>query len=265
MFFIFLINIFIPIIAGILYFVMAFEIRKIGKVRKIIFDEIGYKKISNVFLLFGIYFITRPLQNLIGQHPWPMIVNNLRQFFLMGIISPLILVGIFYWDSNDEKLPRSTTITAYLVGFFMAVIFILVNSAAISGSAEIASFGNIKLYDAVWFSDVQKRTELILIHLIAQFISPVGFLILSTAIVRSRRHNYPAESVYNLMPLKWKYLEVGLIVFIVSLIIAGFAAIFGRYYTYLWVIYFVGAIISGMIELKSVKIPPRSIPEDLRK
>ena len=262
MFFIFLINIIIPVIAGVLYFVMAYEINKIGKVRKIIFDEIGYKKISNVFLLFGIYFITRPLQNLIGQHPWPMIINNLRQFFLMGIISPLILVGIFYWDSNEQKLSKSTTITAYIVGIFMAVIFILVNSAAINGSTEIASIGNIKLYDAVWFSDGHGRTQLILIHLIVQFISPVGFLILSTAIVRSKRHNYPAGSIYNLMPLKWKYLEAGLIVFIVSLIIAGFAAILGRYYTYIWVIYFIGAIISGMIELKSVMIPPRSAPED---
>ncbi len=263
MFFIFLVNIIVPLIAGILYFIMAMEISKIGSVRKIIFDEIGYKKVSNVFLLFGIYFITRPLQNLIGPHPWPMIVNNLRQFFLMGVISPLILVGIFYWDSNDEKLPRSTTITAYLVGFLMAVIFMLANSAAITGSVEIASLGKIKMYDAVWFSGADKKTQVILIHLIAQFISPVGFLILSTAIVRSRRHKYSADSVYNQMPRKWKYLEAGLMVFIASFITAGFAAIVGRYYTYLWVIYFIGAIISGMLELKSVRIPPRSAPEDL--
>jgi len=196
-----------------------------------------------------------------------MIINNIRQFFLMGIISPLILVGIFYWDSNDEKLSKSKTITAYSVGFLMAVIFMLVNSAAISGSAEIASFGKLKLYDAVWFGSVEKKTGtiLVLIHLIAQFISPVGFLILSTAIVRSRRHNYSPDSVYNMMPLKWKYLESGLIVFILSLIIAGFAAILGGYYTYLWVIYFVGAIISGLLELKSVRIPPRNMPEDLEK
>lgn len=263
MFFIFLVNIIIPIIAGMVYFIMAAEVHKLGKVRKIIFGEIGYQKISTVFILFGIYFLTRPLQELLGPHPLPMIINNIRQFFLMAIISPLILLGIFYWDSNKDHLPKSTVITAYLTGFLMATIFILVNRIAITDSKIIASLGGINLYDAVWFSSGKKATELIFIHLICQLISPVGFFILATAIVRRRRHDYPINSIYNLMPLKWKYLETGLIIFIASLIIAGIAAIIGRYYTYLWVIYFVGAIISGLFELKSVKIPPRTVPSDL--
>lgn len=259
-----IVNIFVPVGAGIIYFLMASEIARFGKVRKIIFDELGYQKVSNVFFLFGIYFITRPLQNLLGPHPWPMVINNIRQFFLMAIIAPLILVGIFYWDANEEKLPKSTVSAAYIVGFLMAMIFMLVNKAAIGGSTVIAEIWNIKLYDCMWFNKtVMASTELILIHLIVQFVSPVGFLILSTAIVRTRRHNYPATSVYNMMPLKWKYFEAGLIIFIASYIVAGIAALIGHYYTYLWIIYFVGAIVSGMLELKSVKIPPRSAPADL--
>ena len=58
------------------------------------------------------------------------------------------------------------------------------------------------------------------------------------------------------MPLKWKYLEIGLEILIASIIIMGGAALFGHYYTYLWVIYYIGAIISGLLELKSVKFRP---------
>ncbi|HAM39244.1 MAG: hypothetical protein A2474_08080 [Elusimicrobia bacterium RIFOXYC2_FULL_34_12] len=260
----FLVNIIVPIIAGIVYFIMALEVKKVGQIRKLIFGEIGYIKVFNAFIMFGIYFITRPLQNLMGPHPWPMLINNIRQFFLMSIIAPAILVGIFYWDSDEGDIPKAAKIASYSVGFFMAVIFILVNRIAIDGSKIIASFNGLNLYDAVWFSLGQKKNELVLIHLFTQLISPVGYFILATAIVRRRRHNYPKDSVYNLMPLKWRYLEIGLEVFIVSMIIAGISALFGHYYTYLWVIYFVGAIISGTIELKSVKILPSSAPMDLK-
>lgn len=260
----FWVNIIVPVIAGVIYFVMALEIKKLGKVRQLIFGEIGYRKVFYAFVLFGIYFITRPLQNIIGPHPWPMITNSIRQFFLMSVISPAILVGIFYWDSDKRDLSKSAEIVSYVVGFVMAVIFILVNRVAIDGSKVIASFNGLNLYDAVWFSVGPKRVELMLIHLFVQLISPVGFFILVIAIVRRRRHNYPTDSVYNLMPLKWRYLEAGFEILLGSIIIAWVAALFGHYYTYLWVIYYIGAIISGAVELKSAKIPPRETPKDLR-
>jgi len=40
--------------------------------------------------------------------------------------------------------------------------------------------------------------------------------------------------------------------------------VFGAYYTYVWVIYFVGAMLSGLIELRGIKLPPRDIPADLK-
>ncbi len=137
------------------------------------------------------------------------------------------------------------------------------NIAAIDSSKIIASFNGLKLYDAVWFTGGPRKIEFVLIHLVSQLISPVGFFVLSVAIVRRRRHNYPSDSIYNQMPLKWRYLEIGLEILVASIIIAWVAALFGRYYTYLWVIYYIGAIISGLLELKSVKIPPRAAPKDL--
>ena len=260
----FLVNIIVPIIAGLVYFFMAAEVKRVSHFRKIMFGEIGYKKVSAAFLLFGIYFITRPLQNLIGPHPWPMIINAVRQSFLMAVISPAILVGVFHWVPSEKGTPKSAVFASYAVGFFMALIFVLINNIAVDGSRVLATWGSINIYDPVWFASGEPRVELIMIHLISQLVSPVGFIILAAAYVRHRRYNYPLSTIYNLMPKKWKYLETGLIIFAGSLLVAGIAAFFGQYYTYLWVIYFTGATIAGIIELQGIKIPPRETPKDLQ-
>lgn len=260
----FLVNIIVPVIAGLVYFFMAAEIRRVSHFRKLIFGELGYKKVFNGFLMLGIYFITRPLQNIIGPHPWPMIINDARQFFMMAVIAPSVLVGILHWVPSDKGTPKSVEYAAYFVGLVTAVIFILLNNIAIDGSKVIASLWGMNIHDAVWFSTGPKRPEITIIHLIVQSISPVGFFLLAAGYVRHRRYNYPLSNVYNQMPKKWKLLETGLLIFALSFVVAGFAALFGQYYTYLWVIYFVAAIIAGVIETIGVKMPPREVSEDLK-
>jgi len=259
-----LLNIIIPIVAGLVFFSMAAEIKRVSKIRMIMFGEIGYKKVFTAFLMFGIYFITRPLQNLAGPHPMPLIVNCARQFFLMAVISPAILVGILHWVPSDKGTPKSVTVAAYAVGVLMAFMFILVNVAAIDGSKILATYFGFNIYDATWFSVGPLKIEYVLIHLMTQLISPVGYFLLAAAYIRHRRYNYPLSNIYNQMPKKWKLLEIGFLIFAGSLLTAGTAAFFGQYYTYLWLIYFTGAIIAGFVWLRSIEIPPRSNPADLQ-
>lgn len=260
----FAITAFLPAITGIFYFFMAIEVKRTSKFRSIMFGEIGFKKLEIAFILFGIYFITRPLQNIIGPHPWPMIINSARQFFLMAVIAPSILVAIFHWVPTPSGAPKSSTFAAYTIGILMGIIFVLVNSIAATDSKIIYSWGAINMYDAVWFASGTPVIQLIIIHLICQFVSPVGFFLLAAAYVRHRRHNYQLAHIYNLMPKKWKYLEASLMIFSLSFLVAGAAVIFGSYYTYIWVIYFIGAIVSGVFELIGIKLPPREVPDDLK-
>jgi hypothetical protein len=259
----FIITFFLPILTGLTYFFMAFKVRRIRRFRSMMFGEIGFKKVEAAFVMFGIYFITRLLQNILGAHPMPLIINCIRQFFLMAVIAPSILVAIFHWMPMSGGTPRSTKFAAYVIGVLMGIIFVLLNSIAVSGSKVLSSWGNISIYDPVWFQSVS-AIQLVLIHLICQFVSPVGFLLLSAAYVRHKRHNYHLANIYNLIPTKWKYLEVSLIILAGSFIIAGIAVIFGSYYTYIWSIYFVGAIVSGIFEMIGIKLPPREAPGDLK-
>jgi hypothetical protein len=260
----FIVAFFLPIFAGMMYFLMAFEVKRTSKFRSMMFGEIGFKKIEFAFTMFGIYFITRPLQNILGAHPYPLIINCIRQFFLMAVIAPSILVAIFHWVPTSNDAPHSTKFAAYTIGTLMGIIFVLVNSIAVTGSKILSTWGSINMYDPVWFQYVHPPIQLILIHLICQLVSPAGFLLLAAAYVRHRRHNYQFANIYTLIPRKWKYLEASLVIFAISFIIAGIAVIFGTYYTYLWAIYFVGSIISGGFEMISIKLPPRETPNDLK-
>ena len=258
----FLINLLVPVITGVVYFVMAVEIIRVSRIRKFMFGEIGYQKLFGAFILFGIYFITRPLQNIIGPHPWPMIINSARQIFIMGIIAPAVFVGILHWVPGKSGAPRSSVVASYAIGLLMGIIFALTNSLAVDGSKIIATVGNFTLYDATWFSG-DSKIQLVLIHLICQLVSPVGIILLAAAFVRHRRHNYMLGHIYTNMKTKWRYLETGLIILPGSFILSGLFAMFGRYYTYLWCIYFVGAIIAGFFVLYSIKLAPREKPADL--
>jgi hypothetical protein len=251
-------------ITGVVYFFMAFEIRRISRFRSMMFGEIVFKKIENAFLMFGIYFITRLVQNFSGPHPLPLIINCLRQFLLMAIIAPSIVVTISHWVPTPSEILRSTKLVAYTIGISIGVIFVLLNTIAVTDSKVLSTWGNIQAYEPIWFQSANTPIQLILVHLICQFISPVSFLLLAAIYVRHKRHNYQLASIYNLIPVKWKYLEASLIIFAFSFVVAGIAVICGKYYTYIWSIYFVGAIISGVLEMRNIKLPPREMPNDLK-
>ncbi len=259
-----LLNIFVPLITGMLYFAMAAEVIRVSKIRKFMFGEIGYQKLFAAFIMLGIYFITRPLQNILGPHPMPMIVNSLRQFFIMGIIAPSIFVGILHWVPGESGAPKSSVFASYCIGILMGIIFVLINSMAADGSKIISTIAGLNLYDATWFSGKDVKFQLILIHLICQLVSPAGIILLAAAFVRHRRHTYMLGHIYTNMKTKWRYLETGLIILPGSFILSGLFAMFGRYYTYLWVIYFIGAVIAGGFVLYSIKLAPREKPADLK-
>ena len=259
-----LVTFLLPVITGAVYFFMALKIKQTGKYRAILFGEIGFKKLEFAYILFGIYFITRPLQNFLGPHPMPMMINSARQFFLMAIIAPSILSAIFHWVPSPGGAPKTAKFASYVVGVLMGIIFVLVNSIAVKDHAIIYSNEFITAYDPLWFVGNAYVVQLIIIHLICQFVAPVGFLLLAAAYVRHRRHHYELSSVYDLMPRKLRYLEASLMIFAFSFIIAGGAVVFGKYYTFVWAIYFIGAIIAAIVELKSILMPPRSNPADLK-
>ncbi|HRY29730.1 MAG TPA: hypothetical protein P5079_06785, partial [Elusimicrobiota bacterium] len=81
------VNFVLPILAGLVYFAMARYVHHIGPMRTLITGQLTYQGAYWGFLFFGIYLASRPLQ-ILAPHPWPLIVNNVREFFMIALFGP---------------------------------------------------------------------------------------------------------------------------------------------------------------------------------
>src|SRR5512138_493598 len=80
-------NIFIPLIAGMffflyfLYFIIANPSQKTS-----------YRYFVIFLISFSIFLVGRSLQTFIGPHPLPLIIVNIRIFFLCSVILPVVIL-----------------------------------------------------------------------------------------------------------------------------------------------------------------------------
>ena len=88
-------NIFFPIVSGLMVFALAVYVRHIGPLRQFSAGRQTYEKAFVGFIFFGIYLASRPVQILLGPHPMPLIINNVREFFMIGVFSP--------WNSLSRR------------------------------------------------------------------------------------------------------------------------------------------------------------------
>ena len=77
-FFSLLLNVVVPILAGLVYFALARYVKHIGPMRTLVTGKLTYDGAYWGFLLLGAYLATRPLQILLGPYPVPLIVNNIH-------------------------------------------------------------------------------------------------------------------------------------------------------------------------------------------
>jgi len=134
-------NIICPILSGIplLMFALYFFYADQGLFR-------SRARLFPVFLLaFSLYILGRPLQLLLGPHPWPMIVNALRSFLFVGLCCPLVLHEARALCGRQSPQPRIPPL--FLLGGALAVIYVVALIAAPSHTPIIFEFGALKAYD----------------------------------------------------------------------------------------------------------------------
>ncbi len=250
-------NLFLPIIVSFLYFLMAFYLNKVKPLRLLILGEKLYNYAFFVFFLFGIYLIGRPLQIFLGH---PLLVSNIREFIMIGMISPCILIGMFSHISFDQEKHFSTS-KYFIFGvfgfcFLLGLFFILFNNLSISGMREVfrAEILNINFLglDGNWFYGNSIYLKFLFL---IRMISPILIITFSGIYFLISSYSFPIDSVYNNISKKFFFLGISLILFIISLFITGFIAYFYNYQNQ-W--YYLGGLISGILSLISLKMPPRN-------
>lgn len=249
-------NFVLPLLAGGVYFIMAKYIRHIGPMRTLITGELTYRSGYWGFLTFGIYLASRPLQ-ILAPHPWPLIINNLREFVMIGIFGPSVFMAMMSLVFGPDNIPQRIIRGVYGFGVFLALIFIVTNIFAIGGSEPIFHVGQFTAHDGIWFKNAEpSKIPLIIILFLVRLLDPVIMVFLAGSVVFWHAWNYPPEKkvLYDNMPKKLYFLGAGCYAFSLSMLSVGALFVFANIPNQWW-IYYCGALLAGFLETFSISLP----------
>ena len=245
-----------PVVAGVIYFVMARYIKYITPMRILVVGKQTYHGAYWGFLFFGLFLISRPAQIMLGPHPWPLIINNIREFIMIGIFAPAASIGALTFAFGEEKIKPG--FVHLIIGFclFIALIFIMVNIWAIGGSYEIFTIGKYSAYDGLWFHPDNEYSYLMPMLFLLRFLNPVVILVAVGILSLYRAKTFPRTSVYTNLPRKYFLQGCAMITFGSSMLFCGFMFLLWKTPNQWW-IYYIGAIMAGVFELIGLHLPLR--------
>ncbi len=251
-------NFVMPLLAGLIFFAMAKYVHHIRPLRTLITGELTYRGAFLGFLFLGIYLASRPIQ-ILFPHPWPLIVNNIREFLMIGIFGPAVFLAMMSFVFGSENIPRRVVAALIVLGIVLAVVFVAVNSFAIGGSEPLFQVGRWTAHDGLWFKNPDPgRRELMRILFVIRFVDPVLLVFLAGTVVLRHAKNYPTEKrvLYDNMPAKLYLLGAGCYAFSLSMLSVGLLFVLARIPNQWW-IYYLGALAAGLLETFSLALPMR--------
>jgi hypothetical protein len=250
------VNFVVPVLAGLVFFAMAKYVRHIGPMRTLITGELTYRGAYWGFLLLGVYLASRPLQ-ILAPHPWPLVVNNLREFVMIGFFGPAVFVGMLSLVVGSDNVPRRFVWALFGAGVALALVFCAVNVKAIGGSEEIFHVGRFTAYDGTWFKnphlDVREQMRVLFV---VRLIDPVLLVLAAGVLVVWHGRNYPVERrvLYDNMPRKLYWLGAACFAFSLSMLSVGLLFLWAHIPNQWW-IYYLGALAAGVLETVSLSLP----------
>lgn len=257
--FLFVVNVVIPILAGLVYFGMAKYVSFIAPMRTLVTGSTTYKGAYWGFLFFGVYLASRPLQILLGPHPMPLIVNGIREFLMIGLFAPAVFVAMMSLCFGAERLSRRFTTGFFLAGIVLAGVFLAANAYAIGRSAPLFQWGPVTAHDGLWHAapDAAGKMSMRVLVLI-RLIDPVLLLLAAGGIVFWHAWHYPESKriFYDNMPIKLYILSAAVFCFALSMLAVTAVTGLGHRPNEWW-IHYVGALVAGLLELLSLSLPVR--------
>ena len=247
-------NLIMPLVAGLIYFFLAGYIHYIAPLRKLVTGDITYKGAFWGFIFFGLFLMTRPLQISLGPHPAPLIVNNIREFVMIGLFAPAVFVGLTSFALGFENIRKRTVLMVFGLGIALAIYFALVNVQAIGGSMEIFRVGNYAFYDGKWFDPSNPDPHLMSVLFLIRVTDPVLLMIMLGIFCFWRAVVFPKNSIYDNMPVKLVFQGLAVLSFGLSMLFTGFMVIMWKIPNQWW-IYYVGAVMAGVFEAVSLSFP----------
>ncbi len=252
---VFFYNIIVPIFVSLIYFVLALYTKKIKPLRFFILGEKTYQTAFWIFLVFAIFLLGRPFQILSGNETITLIVSQVREFLMISILSPFLLVGILTHVFYDSRKIKNMAAFSFIFCLLLGFIYVYFNFKSINGIHfifETKLFGvNIKAFDGNWFG---KNNKYLPILFLIRIISPVLIFIFASMVAIFKAVTYPKNGLYNNLPKKYFLEGIAIMIFVLSMFSTGMMAYFWNFQSQ-W--YYLGALIAGIIGFFALKLPPR--------
>lgn len=132
-------NLFIPVITG-LFFLLYFVYFIIANPSK----AVSYKLFVVFLISFSIFLFGRTLQLVLGPHPLPLIIVNIRVFILCAVISPVSILTANIFNKKKDKYKEQIIIYICII---LGITYVLFNTLGTKASYEFYKFPNFTLYD----------------------------------------------------------------------------------------------------------------------
>lgn len=254
LFFPLLLHVVLPVGAGVLFFLMARKVRGIAPLRTLITGGLTYRGAYWGFLFLGVYLVSRPLQ-LLAPHPWPLWINNIREFLMMGFFAPAALIGMMSLVWGEGRVPRWAVGSLLSLGGGVAAVFVWMNGIAIGGSQALFSWGSWTAYDGLWLPQGQRALDILFY---CRLVDPILLILAGGVTVSWHAQHYPANkrALYDNMPRKLMLLALGCYAFSFSMLLAG-ALTYWAGIPYQWWIVYGGSLCAGVLETRSLSLPVR--------
>jgi two-component system, response regulator YesN len=134
-------NLIAPTITGLffllyfIYFIFAIPSR-----------AISYKFFIIFLICFSIFLFGRPLQLVLGPHPLPLIIVNIRVFILCSIISPVIILASNIFKKKNTNI-KQMEILIICICILLGITYCIFNTLGTKASYTLFEFAQITAYD----------------------------------------------------------------------------------------------------------------------
>ncbi len=238
-------NIIAPMIAG-LFFLLYFAYFIIANPSK----SASYRYFIIFLIGISVFSLGRPLQLILGPHPLPLVIVNLRVFILCSVIAPVIILAS---DLVPGRRRRRFELLVLSVGVLLGLTYVVFNSLGTRSSAVLFHFAGIAARDNLTPSMLPPfyaREVTIGVQLVT------GLLLLVFPSIKLARLLFgrPGEGGFR---NKVALLNGGVLIFALAFIVGS--------YTRQWGIYYAASIVSAVIIGCGVLADVRAVYRDYEK
>ena len=230
-------NIIAPLIAG-LFFLLYFIYFSIANPSK----ATSYKYFVIFLIGISLFALGRPLQLILGPHPIPLIIVNIRMIILCGVISPVIILASDLFNRKRRKRFQAVIISFCAL---LGLVYVVFNTLGTRESRVLFQFAGIIAQDNLT-PNMQPPFYGREVTIVVQVVT--GLLLALFSLIKLIKLKLDT-SLNELLTNKIFLFNSGVFIFALSFIIGSLAKQWGIYY----VVSIISALLFGVSVLIDVK------------